>query len=91
MIHDILHLHTFVSLINNRSNVPDDVVIELYEVDRPRLDVGVVQILGVLVEVYQLLLCQVDNLQTGNFTFGFLLDVCHHHSLVEILHRETEL
>ena len=82
---------TFVSLVDYSSNVPDDVVIELYKVDRPQLDVGVVQILGVPVEVHQLLLCQVDNLQTGNFTFGFLLDICHHHPLVEILHRETEL
>ena len=67
MIHDILHLHTFVSLINNRSNVPDDVVIELDKVDGPKLDVGVVQILGVLVENNQLLLRQVDHLQTGNY------------------------
>ena len=51
-----------MSLINDVSNVPDDVVIKLYKVDRPRLDVGVVQILGVLVENNQLLLRQVDNL-----------------------------
>ena len=38
----MLHIHTFVSLINDVSNVPDDVVIKLYKVDRPRLDVGVV-------------------------------------------------
>ena len=67
MIHDILHLHTFVSLINNSSDVPDDVVIELDKVDGPKLDVGVVQILGVLVENNQLLLRQVDHLQTGNY------------------------
>ena len=60
--YDKLHIHTFVSLINDVSNVPDDVVIKLYKVDRPRLDVGVVQILGVLVENNQLLLRQVDNL-----------------------------
>ena len=71
--HDILHLLTFVSLSNYSSNVPNDVVIELYEVDRPQLDVGVVQILGVLVKDYQLLLRQIDNLQTRNIIWIFFL------------------
>ena len=73
--HEIFDPLTFVSLINYGSNVSNDVVIELYKVDGPQLDVGVVQILGVLVENHQLLLWQVDN----------------HHSLVEILHGKTEL
>ena len=64
--HEISYLLTFVSLINYGSNVSNDVVIELYEVDGPQLDVGVVQILGVLVENHQLLLWQVDNLQALN-------------------------
>ena len=71
--HDILHLLTFVSLSNYSSNVPNDVVIELYEVDRPQLDVGVVQILGVLVKDYQLLLRQIDNLQTRNIIWILFL------------------
>ena len=55
-----------MALINYSSHVSNDVVIELYKVDRPQLDVGVVQILGVLVENHQLLLGQVDNLQALN-------------------------
>ena len=64
--HEIFDLLTFVSLINYGSNVSNDVVIELYKVDGPQLDVGVVQILGVLMENHQLLLWQVDNLQALN-------------------------
>ena len=64
--HEIFDLLTFVSLINYGSNVSNDVVIELYKVDGPQLDVGVVQILGILMENHQLLLWQVDNLQALN-------------------------
>ena len=59
-----------MALINYSSHVSNDVVIELYKVDWSQLDVGVVQILGVLVENNQLLLRQVDNLWTRiNFVF----------------------
>ena len=68
-------LDLFVALRDDVVDVTDDVIVKLDEVRSSDLDVGVVQILGVLVENHQLLLWQVDN----------------HHSLVEILHGKTEL
>ena len=61
---------TFVTLINDGPDIPDDVIIELDEVDGSKLDVSVVQIFSILMQNYQLLLREVD----------------HHHSLVEVLH-----
>ena len=59
-----------MTLINDGPDIPDDVIIELDEVDGSKLDVSVVQIFSILMQNYQLLLREVD----------------HHHSLVEVLH-----
>ena len=68
-------LDLFVALRDDGVDVPDNVIVKLDEVRSSDLDVGVVQILGVVVEGLEVV----------------VLEVHHHHLLVEVLHGHAEL
>ena len=68
-------LDMLVTLADDAADLSDDVLVKLDEVDSSRLDVGVVQVLSVRVQRLEVLVLQVH----------------HHHLLVEVLHGEAEL
>ena len=68
-------LDLFVALRDDGVDVADNVIVKLDEVRSSDLDVGVVQILGVVVEGLEVV----------------ILEVHHHHLLVEVLHGHAEL